>query len=133
MSKYEPLKNYLRKQSTAHVRMTFAEIERLIGAPLPPSARKHRAWWSNNPSNSVITEAWLNAGFNTEQVDMAQGKLVFHRVRDEEPPRSPPQVSAKDADLKNHHPLFGMLKGLMRIAPGTDLTQPADPRWGSER
>jgi len=28
------------------------------------------------------------------------------------------------------HPLFGALKGSMRIAAGVDLTTPADPEWG---
>ena len=27
-------------------------------------------------------------------------------------------------------PLFGALKGLTRVAPGVDLTEPADPDWG---
>jgi hypothetical protein len=25
--------------------------------------------------------------------------------------------------------MFGALKGLVRIAPGVDLTEPADPEW----
>jgi hypothetical protein len=29
------------------------------------------------------------------------------------------------------HPLFGALKGLLRIAEGADLTKPADPEWGA--
>ena len=29
------------------------------------------------------------------------------------------------------HPLFGALKGLTRIPPGVDLTEPADPDWGN--
>jgi hypothetical protein len=28
------------------------------------------------------------------------------------------------------HPLIGALRGTVKIAPGTDLTQPADPEWG---
>jgi hypothetical protein len=28
------------------------------------------------------------------------------------------------------HPLIGAMKGTVWIAPGTDLTQPADPDWG---
>jgi hypothetical protein len=31
-----------------------------------------------------------------------------------------------------HHPLFGALKGYMRVMPGTDLTKPADPPWGGD-
>ena len=45
MGKYEPLAQFLRKQQTHEVRLTFSEIERIVGAKLPPSARKQRAWW----------------------------------------------------------------------------------------
>ena len=34
------------------------------------------------------------------------------------------------AAVSKRHPMFGALKGLARIAPGTDLTEPADPEWG---
>ena len=27
------------------------------------------------------------------------------------------------------HPAYGALEGLVRVMPGTDLTQPADPEW----
>ena len=133
MSKYAPLEQFLRGQKNQQVPMTFAEIERVIGASLPSSARHHRAWWSNNPSNSVITEAWLKAGYRTEQVDMEKGKLTFRRTdkRLAFDPQS--SASSRKADVGPvRHPLFGALKGLMRIMPGTDLTQPADPDWGKD-
>jgi hypothetical protein len=28
------------------------------------------------------------------------------------------------------HPIFGALRGTITIAPGVDLTEPADPEWG---
>jgi hypothetical protein len=43
MGKYEPLARFLRKQQTHEVRLTFGEIERIVGVKLPPSARKQRA------------------------------------------------------------------------------------------
>ena len=133
MSKYAPLEQFLRGQQTQQIPMTFAEIERVIGAPLPASARNHRAWWSNNPSNSVITEAWLNAGYRTEQVDMEEGKLTFRRTDKRSAPGSALSTSSRGAEAGPvRHPLFGALKGLMRIMPGTDLTQPADPEWGKD-
>jgi hypothetical protein len=120
MSKYEPLGEYLKKQGNERVPMTFAEVERVTGVKLPPSASKHRPWWSNNPRNSVMTKVWLDAGFESEQVDMEKRKLVFRRVR-----------GAKTSSGRTtvHHPAYGALKGLMHIMPGTDLTQPADPEW----
>ena len=29
------------------------------------------------------------------------------------------------------HPLYGALKGHIRLVAGTDLTEPADPEWGN--
>jgi len=123
MSKYEPLGEYLKKQGKERVPMTFAEIERVTGVKLPPSAGKHRPWWSNNPRNSVMTKVWLDAGFESEQVDMAGRKLVFHRVR------APKAAGKPSAGEEPFHPAYGAMKGLIRIMPGTDLTQPADPEW----
>src|SRR5713101_8428531 len=80
MGKYEPLTEFLRKQVLNEVPMTFAQIERVIDAPLPPKAQHHRAWWSNSPSNNVMTKAWLEAGFRSEQVDMDGRRLVFRRI-----------------------------------------------------
>ena len=135
MSKYAALGNYLRDRWTDEVPMTFAEIERITGEKLPPSAHKHRPWWSNNPRNSVMTKVWLDAGFRTERVDMAGHRLVFRRARTDGS-----LLPAKDAGSSGgsqggsrppgRHPALGALKGLLQVMPGTDLTQPADPEWG---
>jgi hypothetical protein len=120
MSKYEPLGEYLKRQNRERVPMTFAEIERVTGVKLPPSAARHRPWWSNNATNSAMTKVWLDAGFESEQVDMAARKLVFRRVR-------APKASGGEGGERPFHPLWGYMKGLVRVMPGTDLTQPADP------
>jgi hypothetical protein len=125
MAKYDALGAYLKRQPGDRVPITFAEIEKVIGAKLPPSARKHRPWWSNNPDNSVMTKVWLDAGFESEQVDMPERKLVFRRVRKSKASGA----VAQPGDEKPFHPLYGYMKGLIRIMPGTDLTQPADPEW----
>lgn len=130
MGKYEPLAVFLKKQRMAEIRMTFDQIEDLIGGKLPASASEHRAWWSNNPSNSVITRAWLEAGYRTEDVDMASRKLVFRkamRAHDRTPGDS--DVMKRPA-VSPRHPLYGSMKGLVTLAPGVDLTEPADPDWG---
>ena len=133
MTKYEPLGEYLKKQGKERVPMTFAEIERVTGARLPPSATKHRPWWSNNPRNSVMTKVWLDAGYASEQVDMAARKLVFRRMADAQAKSgasSKAPAGGSPVGKKKFHPLYGALKGLITIMPGTDLTAPADPDWG---
>lgn len=124
MGKYEPLTEFLRLQAKERVRMTFAEIERIVGCKLPQSAVEHRAWWSNNPSNSVMTKAWLNAGYRSEQVDMEKRKLVFTRSAGIELARGGSDGPGAPKSL------YGWLEGTVCIAPGVDLTEPADPEWG---
>lgn len=137
MSKYDPLKQYLESRRFEEVPMTFSEIERVLGFKLPEKSQQHRAWWSNNASNSVMTKAWLAAGYKTERVDLAARRLVFRRaahVRNQ--PKAfksaselrPPRSSGRNNGTT--HPLFGVLAGLGKTAPGVDLTEPVDPDWG---
>lgn len=60
--------------------MTFAEVERILGCPLPPSARTRAGWWSNNPGTHVGVGAWREAGWKTSNVDVGGEKLVFVRT-----------------------------------------------------
>lgn len=124
MGKYQPLTEFLKKQTGREVRMSFAQIERVIGCKLPPVAR-YRAWWSNSPTNNVMTKAWLEAGFRSEQVDMATGRLVFRR-NGKQAGRPRAAAGAKPGQ----HPLFGCMKGTVYVPEGVDLTAPADPEWG---
>ncbi len=133
MGKYEPSREISSvKQRTSMVPMTFEDIERVTGATLPPKAQFHRAWWSNNPSNNVMTKVWLEAGFQTEQVDMAARKLVFRRVGEVNAIRSGSSGPApRPPRLGKRHPLFGALKGLRSDHAGyRPHEQPADPNWG---
>ncbi|WP_126401753.1 hypothetical protein [Blastochloris tepida] len=76
---------------------------------------------------------------------MAKERLVFRRKRGSPSASgstSPtpsgshaPQAGAASESAGSQprrHPLFGILKGKFTLAPGTDLTQPADPDWGKE-
>ncbi|WP_371419811.1 hypothetical protein [Tardiphaga sp.] len=127
MSKYDRLGEFLRKQSVERVPMSFADIERITAATLPASAHKHRPWWSNNPTNSVMTRVWLDAGFESEQVDMTGQRLVFRRVTN--PASKLKELSRAVSEGASNHPLHGALKGMTKVAPGVDLTKPADPSW----
>jgi len=83
--KYTPLELHLRSipQNVAEVNITFAEIERLLGAQLPESAAIYREWWSNqrDTSNRPQSHAWQSAGFEVDEVvlDKANGHVRFRR------------------------------------------------------
>jgi hypothetical protein len=75
--KYGPLCDYLAARTGTRVRMTFAEVEELVGR-LPDSAHQHRAWWGNNGS-TVEAQAWLDAGWHVASVNQAAAEVVFAR------------------------------------------------------
>jgi hypothetical protein len=131
MGKYEKLGAFLQKQRTREVPLTFSEIEKITGTKLPPKAQHHRAWWSNNAGNNVMTRVWLNAGFESAQVDMAACKLVFRRIVKAGhagggfAEAAPKPYATKDG----RHPLCGALKDITFVPAGVDLTEPADPEW----
>lgn len=137
MSKYDLLGQYLKAQYASEVPMTFAEIERVIGTKLPPSAYRHRPWWSNNATNSVMTKVWLNSGYETSRVDIQARKLVFRRIaREAKGVSGMPEAHrtfepGPDNAKARRSPLFGCMKGTFTIEPGYDLTKPvySDEEW----
>jgi hypothetical protein len=133
MSKYEPLRVYLQGRATETVPMSFEEIEAVLGFPLPKS-QMYAAWWSNNPTNNVMTNEWLTAGYRTEQVDLEGRKLVFRRAEEGatvKPAQAPPSSEPQGGEpTRGRHPIIGFMKGMITIAPDVDLTAPADPEWG---
>lgn len=130
MGKYAALRSFLERQNRDHVPMTFGEIESILRLPLPASKR-YPAWWSNNPSNNPMTREWLEAGYETESVNIAGERLVFRRIRGgaAKPSGSAgaPGGSAPVPLRAGRHPLFGSLKGMLTPVLAVDLTEPADP------
>lgn len=118
MGKYEPLGQFLRKQSGDMISMTFKQVEKIIGSKLP-SSKESRTFWSNNPRNNVMTKEWLEAGYETELVDVVSGKLQFRRKTSGHPGRLPN---------------WGSLKGLISLEPGFDPTAPLElePDWDAK-
>ena len=131
MSKYDALGAYLKNQGRLEIAMSFADIERIVGAKLPTKSQATRAWWSNNPNNNVMTKVWLAAGYRSERVDMRRKRLVFRRslVREGNRGMADQQKPFVMKANTGKHPAIGALKGTFTIAPSTDLTKPAWPEW----
>jgi DNA-binding XRE family transcriptional regulator len=80
-SKYYPLFSHLYHSGREELTLTVSEIESMIGSPLPASARGQRAWWSNRTTGAVQSAAWLRAGYEAAEVDLAGGRVTFRKIR----------------------------------------------------
>lgn len=83
MSKYDRLRSFLstlpdgKKWHSA----TFEELERVLGFPLPPSARRHGGWWTNTLDGTHSqARAWLEAGWRVWRSDLARESVEFERL-----------------------------------------------------
>lgn len=83
MYRYQPLQSHLRGQAAPKVTMSFSQIERVLGRPLPPSARgdSKRQWWANTDTHSQA-KAWLAAG-RRARLDVASDTVTFVREADD--------------------------------------------------
>lgn len=78
-SKYDLLSAYLSGPGPSSRRMTFTEIEDVLGFKLPPSAREHPAWWANTRSHRHA-HAWLSVGWGTSDLDQAGETVTFRHT-----------------------------------------------------
>ncbi len=80
MSKYINLHQHLSNLADDQWHASFSKIESILGFPLPQSARKHAAWWSNTTKGHSHTAAWLEAGWETESLNLTGERVTFRRV-----------------------------------------------------
>lgn len=82
MAKYDPLYRLLSRQKLPELELSFAEIERTLGAMLPNGAA-HAPWWSNVPgsrSANVQCGAWKRAGYEAFLI-IGKDRVRFRRAK----------------------------------------------------
>jgi hypothetical protein len=126
MTKYTPLRDFLTHQVKTEVRLGFAEVEKILGAPLPRSAFEHQAWWANNPEGHSHCRSWHDAGWRTEGLSLTGRSIMFTRVS--EGPKTPPAVSVVILPLDP----WGALAATVTIYDDAALTQPSGEVWDAE-
>ena len=80
--KYDQLTAFLAHQLGPQFTCTFAELETILGAPLPTQAHT-RGWWTNGrPSRGTPhTRGWVGAGWRVAGVRLRGSE---HRLRPDE-------------------------------------------------
>jgi hypothetical protein len=82
ISKYAGLGGYLKFRGafTNTVKLSFARIDGILGDNLPMDAYRSEKWWENTP-NHMHAQAWLQAGWQTQEVNLKEGYVIFKRVK----------------------------------------------------
>ena len=80
MSKYFKLTSYLANKDEDEWDTSLAEIQEILGMPLPPSAYQYPAWWANQGRAQSL--AWQGAAWETKRVDLKNEKVTFVYVGD---------------------------------------------------
>ena len=81
MKKYARLSQYLTTCTEQACRLSFKEIEQILGFPLPEGSKKYASvFWSN--SNQGYALIWLQAGRIVTQYSIEKRFVVFVRKQD---------------------------------------------------
>lgn len=75
-SKFHNLVNYLQIQDCNTIRLSFSQIEAILGFQLCYSARKYRVYW-NKSKTHMLPFVCDEAGFVIESVDMNHENVFF--------------------------------------------------------
>ena len=74
--KYRPLWVWLRADEQRERAVSFSELERLLGFPLPSSSRSYTAHWYSYASSSVA-RAIIDAAWHVSRVDLSAETVVL--------------------------------------------------------
>ena len=81
-TKYAPLRQWLLAQQSlsSQVELSFKQIETIIGADLPKSARMYPAWWANETKPTHFHAlAWLEIGWKVTHLALVDQRVTFQR------------------------------------------------------
>ena len=77
-TKYQPFINYLKECGEDSIKLTFREIEDILGFTLTQKQKSNRSNWSNSDS-IALARSWLDAGFKVCSVDMKNETICFKK------------------------------------------------------
>ncbi|MGX1168649.1 hypothetical protein AB7M16_004915 [Bradyrhizobium sp. USDA 372] len=102
MSIYNPLRDKLVANSSASLKMTFADIEMLIGRSIPKSAYEYDAWWANEDpvkTNHSHSLAWTVPGYQAEP--NLQQTVTFRRRGEHFPQKRMPMNLVANSTIED--------------------------------
>lgn len=66
--KYIPLANYFKASKSAILKLSFSEIETIVGQKLPNAAYLNKSWWKKTKPPLQHFSAWIDQGYFVSKV-----------------------------------------------------------------
>ena len=97
--RYKKLLEYFSHLDKPRVTLTFAQIEDILGGPLPKHARRDKSWWKFKAGRTTPPRSWVDAGYDLADVDLKKKRAKFVRSADVGVPLMlPPQLQGRVPD-----------------------------------
>ena len=111
MVRWAPLTDHLRNVSDERVELTYAQVEEILGGPLPASATKHRPYFWTNTYAGGYGRHWMDAGYRVSLRGMPSDAVAFVRDRSvEDVPSSSSPPAHHDVETPADVLLVGCVK-----------------------
>jgi hypothetical protein len=85
-SRYQDLADWLTAQPGSLVTLTFTEVEAIVGARLPATARLERGWWTSLDDRHQYVQRWRARGWEVRTFDRRRRTVTFTRAPGEAAP-----------------------------------------------
>ena len=81
MTKYDPLRDYLKQQAASELTLTFEEIESILGFPLSRSSQRARWWEKERGPHDAMPQrnAIRDGGYEATRLSDGDG-VRFRRI-----------------------------------------------------
>ncbi len=77
--KYRPLYDYLKDSTRPDIKLTFDEVEHILGFKLPLSAYKYHSFWENSTNGQHHhCKSWISAGYKTVNINLNTINHIVH-------------------------------------------------------
>ena len=78
--KYRFLSDYLQQSEEMRLKLSYADIEKILKFKLPDSASTHRTFWANTTSHSIAL-SWLSVSYEVVEANLEEQYVVFEKKR----------------------------------------------------
>lgn len=93
--KYIPLSHYFQAATNSSIRLSFSEIEQIMGQTLPNAAYLNKSWWKKSKPPAKHFHAWADSGYRVTEVEPDR-YVVFEKA---DANNNPADKNAEEKDI----------------------------------